>query len=90
MIQISISVLQEINNSQENNLIVDDIPEIDDNKTNEINTNFTAYLAENNSSANGENQRQRAPFYCKELGFAMEKIPDGYTLKDLWEIIPSK
>ncbi|XP_058825466.1 Bardet-Biedl syndrome 5 protein homolog [Topomyia yanbarensis] len=63
---------------------IEDIEELDQSAAGEINSKFTAYLAE--SDAGG---KQRKPFYCKELGFAMEAIKEGYTLKDLWEIVPS-
>lgn len=62
---------------------IDKIAEVDESKSNEINTKFSTYLAE------GVENGPRQPFYCKELGFAMEKIKDGYTLKDLWEVVPS-
>lgn len=63
---------------------VDDIEEIDDTKTNQININFSTYLADN-----GDGVVQRQPVYSKELGFSMEKIKDGYTLKDLWDVVVS-
>lgn len=62
---------------------IDKITEVDESKTDEINTKFSTYLAE------GTETGRRPPFYCKELGFAMEKIKDGFTLKDLWEVIPT-
>lgn len=64
-------------------LQIDQIEEVDESKSNEINTKFSTYLAE------GSTGGFRKPFYCKELGFAMEKIKDGFTLKDLWEVIPT-
>ncbi|XP_055702744.1 Bardet-Biedl syndrome 5 protein homolog [Phlebotomus papatasi] len=63
-------------------LSIDDIEEIDEKKSNEINHNFSAYLSAEDS---GEVRR---PSYCKELGFAMEKLKEGFKIKDLWEIIP--
>ncbi|XP_031624811.1 Bardet-Biedl syndrome 5 protein homolog [Contarinia nasturtii] len=62
---------------------IDKITEVDESKTDEINTKFSTYLAD------GTDNGRRPPFYCKELGFAMEKIKDGFTLKDLWEVIPT-
>lgn len=63
---------------------VDQIEEIDDKKTNEISYKLSAYLAE----GVGEFGTSHAvPFYCKDLGFSMEKIKDGYTLKDLWNVL---
>lgn len=29
------------------------------------------------------------PVYSAELGLAVEKLKDGYTLQTLWEVIPS-
>lgn len=64
-------------------LRIDDIPEIDNAASSEINCKFTAYLSE------GDIEERREPFYCKELGFAMEKLRDGYTIKDLWNVMGS-
>lgn len=55
-----------------------------DHKEAAINSKFTAYLADGSGVG-----KKRDVFYCKELGFAMEKLKDGYTIKDLWEVIPS-
>lgn len=63
---------------------IDDIEELDTTTGAEVNGKFTAYLAESDPGG-----RRRKPFYCKELGFAMESIKDGYTLKDLWDVVPS-
>lgn len=76
-------IFQDVTEKDDNILAIDKIEEIDEASNEEINTKFSTYLAEGTDSTN------REPFYCKELGFAMEKIKDGYTLKDLWEVIPS-
>lgn len=68
---------------------VDDIDELDTSKATEINTKLSSYLADGGASGGGTASRHREPFYCKELGFAMEKIKDGYKLNDLWEVVPS-
>lgn len=68
---------------EEDPLRIDDIPEIDNVASSEINCKFTAYLSE------GDSGTHREPFYCKELGFAMEKLRDGYTIKDLWNVMGS-
>lgn len=57
--------------------------EVDESQSDEINTKFSTYLAE------GTDTGRRPPFYCKALGFSMEKIKDGFTLKDLWEVVPT-
>lgn len=62
---------------------IDEILEIDSAASSEINCKFTAYLSE------GDSEERREPFYCKELGFAMEKLRDGYTIKDLWNVMSS-
>ncbi|XP_046399282.1 Bardet-Biedl syndrome 5 protein homolog isoform X2 [Ischnura elegans] len=46
---------------------------------------YSAYLADGHAIG-----KSREPIYSKELGLAIEKPPDGFTLKSLWEIIPSK
>lgn len=68
---------------EDNKLLVDDIEEIDNSKAGEMNTKFSNYLSDDSVPD------QQEPVYCKELGFAMEKIKDGYTLNDLWHVIPS-
>ncbi|KAL1385334.1 hypothetical protein pipiens_012965 [Culex pipiens pipiens] len=69
---------------------IDDIEELDQSGVGEINSKFTAYLADSDGAQGvlGADGRRR-PVYCKELGFAMEAIKEGYTLKDLWEVVPS-
>lgn len=65
-------------------LAVDDIEEVESSKSTEMSTKFSSYLADNSGGAN-----IREPTYCKELGFAMERIKDGYSLSDLWDVIPA-
>jgi hypothetical protein len=47
---------------QDELLRIEDIPEIDAAASSEINSKFTMYLRE------GDSERQREQFYCKELG----------------------
>lgn len=75
--------MQEPIERDEDTISIDKITEVDESKSNEINTKFSTYLAE------GTETGRRPPFYCKDLGFAMERIKDGFTLKDLWEVVPS-
>lgn len=71
-------------------LLADDIEELDTSKSSEINTKLSSYLADNGTITTGSKpSRHREPFYCKELGFAMEKIKDGYKLADLWQVVPT-
>lgn len=32
-------------------------------------------------------KRDREPVYSDELGLAIEKLPQGYTLANLWDIL---
>jgi Bardet-Biedl syndrome 5 protein len=68
---------------EEHPLRIDDIAEIDAVASSEINSKFTAYLSQ------GDSDKHREPFYCKELGFAMEKLRETYTIKDLWNVMGS-
>ena len=43
---------------------------------------FQAYFAD------GDHQIDREPVYCPELGLAIEKLKDGFTLAGLWEVMP--
>ncbi|ETN59012.1 bardet-Biedl syndrome 5 protein [Anopheles darlingi] len=67
----------------------DDIEELEQGAGTEINSKFTAYLADG-TGQEGATARGRKPFYCKELGFAMESLKEGYTVKDLWDVLPSQ
>lgn len=42
---------------------------------------FQAYFADGNKTTD------REPVFCEELQLAIEKIPDGYNLNDLWEVV---
>ncbi|XP_046569797.1 Bardet-Biedl syndrome 5 protein homolog [Haliotis rubra] len=42
---------------------------------------FAAYFAD------GEKERDRDPVYSEELGLAVEKLRDGFTLSGLWEVL---
>lgn len=72
-----------LQDKQDDPMRIDEILEIDSAASSEINCKFTAYLSE------GDSEERREPFYCKELGFAMEKLRDGYTIKDLWNVMSS-
>ncbi|CAH1789030.1 unnamed protein product, partial [Owenia fusiformis] len=43
---------------------------------------FAAYFADGNKS------KDRDPVYSDELGLAIEKLKDGFTLSGLWEVMP--
>lgn len=74
-------------NAQRKEIRIEEFQEIDERQEKEINSKLNTYLAEG-SLAVGEEKPPREPFYCKELGFAMERIRDGYKLKDLWDVLP--
>ncbi|XP_051876035.1 Bardet-Biedl syndrome 5 protein homolog [Pristis pectinata] len=42
---------------------------------------FVAYFADTNK------QQDREPVYSEELGLAIEKLKDGFTLQSLWEVM---
>ena len=58
----------------------DDINEIDESNY-ETHDAFAAYLADGP-------QESREIVFCPELGVAMEKIKDGFTLESLWSVLP--
>ena len=60
--------------------IMDDINEIDD--SHENTDAFAAYLAD------GGSHQDREVVFCRELGVAIEKIREGFTLESLWSILP--
>lgn len=68
---------------------VEEFQEIDERQEREINSKLNTYLAEGSLRV-GEEKPPREPVYCKELGFAMERIRDGYKLKDLWDVLPQQ
>lgn len=39
--------------------------------------------------ADGGQDEDRQIVYSEELGLAIETLKEGYTLKSLWEVIPS-
>ncbi|XP_050293755.1 Bardet-Biedl syndrome 5 protein homolog [Anthonomus grandis grandis] len=70
------------NDVEQKSDLLEDLEVIEDPK-NEIGNTLTAYLADEG------HKKDRKPVYCKELGLAIESIKEGYTLKKLWEVIPS-
>ncbi|XP_034113647.1 Bardet-Biedl syndrome 5 protein homolog isoform X1 [Drosophila nasuta] len=70
---------------------IDDYQEMDERQEREINTKLNNYLADGCLGVlASDSEPTREPIYCKELGFAMERIPDGYKLQDLWQVLPTK
>lgn len=66
-----------------NNTIIDDLDLVEDSKG-EISNSMLAYLADEGHT------EDRPPVYCPELGLAIESLKPGYTLQQLWEVIPSE
>ena len=60
----------------------EDEGEIDENAAGTADV-LAAYLAD------GQTTSAEGPVYDEELGLAMEKIKEGYSVKSLWEVIPS-
>lgn len=60
----------------------EDVEELD-NTGSEMSNAFLAYFAD------GNHEKDREPVYSPELGLAIEKLRDGFTLQSLWEVIPS-
>ncbi|CAH3147692.1 unnamed protein product [Pocillopora meandrina] len=45
---------------------------------------FAAYFAD------GDKSSDREPVYSEQLGLAVEKLKDGFTLQGLWEVVPTQ
>lgn len=69
------------NEEERNDGLVEDYDSVED-PEGEMSNTIAAYLAE-------EGHKSRLPVYSPELGLAVESIKEGYTLKKLWEVIPS-
>ncbi|KAK2561305.1 Bardet-Biedl syndrome 5 protein-like protein [Acropora cervicornis] len=50
----------------------------------EFETEEKAYFAD------GDKSSDREPVYSEELGLAVEKLKDGFTIQGLWEVVPSQ
>lgn len=37
--------------------------------------------------ADGNKEKDRPPVFSEELGLAIEKLKDGFTLSNLWEVV---
>jgi hypothetical protein len=62
--------------------LTEDIQEFDD--SGEVMSNaFVAYFADSG------HKRDREPVYSPELGLAIEKLKDGFTVQSLWGVLPS-
>ncbi len=72
----------------------DEIDEIEENPE-LVSDAFAAYFADGYEGQNGaENDasiegHKFEIIFCEELGLAIEKPKDGFTMQQLWEVIPS-
>jgi hypothetical protein len=62
--------------------LTEDIQEFDD-TGDELSNAFVAYFADSG------HRKDREPVYSPELGLAIEKLKDGFTIQSLWEVLPS-
>ncbi|XP_011680639.1 Bardet-Biedl syndrome 5 protein homolog [Strongylocentrotus purpuratus] len=61
--------------------IQDDIDIVNDDEQSDA---FAAYFAD------GDKQKDRPPVFSEELGLAIEKLKDSFTLSNLWEVVDHK
>uniref|UniRef100_A0A8C6Q5L1 Bardet-Biedl syndrome 5 protein homolog n=1 Tax=Nothobranchius furzeri TaxID=105023 RepID=A0A8C6Q5L1_NOTFU len=62
-------------------LTVEQLPDDVEIEPDEQTDAFTAYFAD------GNKQQDREPVFSEELGLAVEKLKDGFTLQGLWEVM---
>lgn len=62
--------------------LTEDIQEFDD-SGDMLSNAFVAYFADSG------HKKDREPVYSPELGLAIEKLKDGFTVQSLWEVLPS-
>nr|XP_023026302.1 Bardet-Biedl syndrome 5 protein homolog [Leptinotarsa decemlineata] len=67
---------------ESNNNLTEEYEVLEDLKG-EISNTITAYLADEGHT------KDEIPVYSPELGLAVERIKEGYTIQKLWEVIPS-
>lgn len=60
----------------------EDVEEIGE-LNNDMSNAFVAYFADGRAGSD------REPVYSQELGLAVEKLKEGFTMQSLWEVIPS-
>lgn len=62
--------------------LIEDIQEFDD-SGDVLSNAFVAYFADSG------HRKDREPVYSPELGLAIEKLKDGFTIQSLWEVLPN-
>ncbi|OXA37942.1 Bardet-Biedl syndrome 5 protein homolog [Folsomia candida] len=67
----------------------DEVEEIEDNPE-LVSDAFGAYFADGYRHENAADREKKVEIiFCEELGLAVEKPKDGFTMQQLWEVIPS-
>lgn len=61
--------------------VTDDVDIVNDDEQSDA---FAAYFAD------GDKQRDRPPVFSDELGLAVERLKDGFTLSNLWQVVDNK
>lgn len=62
-------------------LIPEQVTEFDEN-LNDMSNALISY------SIDQRDENDSQPMYCPELGLAVESLKEGFTMKQLWEVIP--
>ncbi|XP_012561842.2 Bardet-Biedl syndrome 5 protein homolog isoform X1 [Hydra vulgaris] len=61
--------------------VEDDIEIVNENVTSDV---FAAYFADSHTD------NEKEPFFNQDIGLAVERLSDGVTMKNLWEVMPSE
>ncbi|XP_072042114.1 BBSome complex member BBS5-like [Amphiura filiformis] len=61
--------------------VTDDVDIVNDDEQSDA---FAAYFAD------GDKQKDRPAIFSEELGLAIEKLKDGFTLSNLWQVVDNK
>jgi Protein of unknown function (DUF1448). len=77
----SVVLFLQVEPSAEPSSLMEDIQEFDD-TDDELSNAFVAYFADSG------HKKDREPVYSPELGLAVEKLKDGFTIQSLWEVLP--
>jgi len=77
----SVALSVQVEPCAEPSSLTEDIQEFDD-TGDELSNAFVAYFADTG------HKHDREPVYSPELGLAVEKLKDGFTIQSLWEVLP--
>jgi len=78
---VQFKVGEQVEPCAEPSSLTEDIQEFDD-TGDELSNAFVAYFADSG------HKKDREPVYSPELGLAVEKLKDGFTIQSLWEVLP--